>query len=352
MRIQRSSCSALCCSVICFLSPAWVFAQGGAAKPAAGSTATSPAVEGAAAGQGAAPAAVDPTVEEAAQRYDRGLRLHSEGEYALAVIEFERAYELVPDYRALYNIGQVRLQLGHYARAHKALIQYLKDGAADIDDERRKAVENDLEIAASRTGMLTIEANLPGVEVFVDDTLLGQTPFAEAIMVDAGEHRLSARKSGYQPRAAQITVAGRDALTYRFDLEKAQPESQRIIVRERVQESNREAWLWGTWTATGVFAVASGVTGGLGVKAANDLEDMRGERGATRGELDSASRRARTLLLTADVFGALTILAGGAAVYVTLVDDEPEPSPATPADKKGKVALAFKPSWVGVTGTY
>src|SRR5687768_4278200 len=69
--------------------------------------------------------AADPYKVEARQRYDRGIRLYAEGEFALAVIEFERAYTLVPDYRVLYNIGQVRIQLAQYARARKSLDQYL-----------------------------------------------------------------------------------------------------------------------------------------------------------------------------------------------------------------------------------
>src|SRR5688572_14005202 len=42
---------------------------------------------------------VDDTVEEARRRFDRGVRLYAEGDYPLALIEFERAYELVSNYR-------------------------------------------------------------------------------------------------------------------------------------------------------------------------------------------------------------------------------------------------------------
>src|SRR5688500_5007200 len=99
------------------LFPAGAFA----ADPPPTAAPAAPATGAPAAPATGAPAddAADPYKVEARQRYDRGIRLYAEGEFALAVIEFERAYTLVPDYRVLYNIGQVRIQLAQYARARK-----------------------------------------------------------------------------------------------------------------------------------------------------------------------------------------------------------------------------------------
>jgi len=59
--------------------------------------------------------------EEASTRFKRGLQLFDEGDYALALVEFERAYQLAPNYRALYNIGLVNVQLGRYAEATRTV---------------------------------------------------------------------------------------------------------------------------------------------------------------------------------------------------------------------------------------
>lgn len=310
----------------------------------------------------AAPADVAPeqpssSVEEAGQRYDRGLKLYAEGEYPLAVIEFERAYELVPDYRVLYNIGQVRIQLANYARAHRALTQYLKEGGERVPAERRTSVEADLEMLASRTGTLRVDINVPGAEIFVNDLVVGRSPLPEALLLDAGEHRLSARKAGYQPRASQVTLAGRDALSVRLELEKIPDGPSSIIVQQRVAEdSDRPAWIWGTWSATGALAVGAAVTGALGIKAANDLEAQRDEINTNKNALESQSRRATTLLRTADVLGGLAILTGGVALYLTLSSpsaeesDAPSKDPAQPPAPQ--VGLALRPGWLGVSGTY
>jgi len=315
-----------------------------------------PPVEAPAAPDTAAPApdaAADPAKVEARQRYDRGIRLYAEGEFALAVIEFERAYTLVPDYRVLYNIGQVRIQLAQYARAKKALDQYLAEGGEQIAPERKASVQSDLDMLASRTATLEIRSNVPDAEVVVNDSIIGRTPLKEPILLDAGEHRITLRKPGYSQRFSQITLAGRDSESLELPLEKIpETKSERVIVEKRVSEkSNRSTWLWATWSATGAFAIGAGITGGLGIKAANDLEDLQTDPSASRSKLDSQQSRAKTLLLAADILGAAALVSGGAALYLTLSGpSEKEKPPA--AAPKGSVGFMLRPDFVGLRGTY
>lgn len=292
------------------------------------------------------------TVKEAGERYNRGLQLYTEGDYALAVIEFERAYSLVPDYRVLYNIGLVRLQLANYAKARRALEQYLKEGGERVPEERRKAVGADLEMLAARTASVRIETNVAGADVIVDDVSVGTAPLAEPLLLDAGEHRIVVQLPGYQPRATQLTLAGLDDKSLRIDLEKV-PEGKASQIIVQKGESNRSAWLWATWSATGAFAIGSGVLEGLGVKAANDLDELRSDKTATRGELDSASRRARTLLTVGDVLGGLAIATGGVAIYLTLSAPSSE-APAEAGKKAAKrdVKVVARSNFVGLSGRF
>src|SRR6188768_803127 len=90
------------------------------AEPQTGSGAAAPPAE-------AAPAGAE-VLKGAGGRYTRGLALYGDGEFLLALVEFERAYQLSNNYKVLYNIGQVRIQLGRYAKAKEALEEYLKIG--------------------------------------------------------------------------------------------------------------------------------------------------------------------------------------------------------------------------------
>jgi hypothetical protein len=292
-------------------------------------------------------------LREAGQRYDRGLRMYQDSEYALAVIEFERAYSLVPDYRVLYNIGQVRIQLGNYARARRALEQYLRDGGKQVSADRRTSVEGDLEMLAARTATLDIKTNADGADILLDGNPVGQAPLAEPLLLDAGEHSITVQKAGYQSRASQLTLAGRDEGHLQLDLEKVPVVAGQRVIVEKVAapETDRKTWIWATWAATGAFAIGAGVTEGLGVKAANELDDLRGTPTASRSELDSSSRRARTLLTVGDVLGGLAIASAGVALYVTL--SGPSENKEKPAAASGtRVGFLARPGFVGISGVY
>ncbi len=269
----------------------------------------------------AAPAGApsEAAIREASDHYEAGLALYADGEFKRAAIEFDRAYELVPNYRALYNIGQVRIQLHEYARASKALTAYLKEGGDKIDADRKKSVSDDLEMLATRTAQLAVESNEAGAEVLVDGELAGTTPLAEPLLLDTGDHRITVHKDGFDTREEAITLASRDSQSMRIDIRPTPAERSPVVVVAPQAPSDRTAWLWGTWSATAALAVGSAITGGLGISAANDLNHLRSTYNpSARGQLDSTQRRASTLLGAADVLGGAAIVTGGIALYLTL----------------------------------
>lgn len=316
-------------------------------------TAASPAEAGAAQTTPPTSTLDEEAVRDASSRYDRGLQLYAEGDYALAVIEFERAYSIVSDYRVLYNIGQVRIQLGNYAKARSALEEYLKTGADQVSPDRKESVHKDLEMLMARTALLRVETNVPNADIAVDDVSVGAAPLSTPLLLDAGEHKVTVQHPGYQARATRLTLAGRDESSIRLDLEKAHGPVAPIIVETRKPEqSDRSTWLWATWSATGAFALGAVATGGIGIKAANDLDELRSDPTATRSELDSASRRARTLLTTADILGGLAIATGGVAIYLTLSGPSNEPAKDKPKSAGPQVSLTARPGFVGMNGRF
>src|SRR5271163_3770938 len=63
-----------------------------------------------------APSGAD-AVAQARQHFTRGVRLYEEDDFRTALIEFNRAYEIAPNWQVLYNIGQAYYQLRDYANA-------------------------------------------------------------------------------------------------------------------------------------------------------------------------------------------------------------------------------------------
>jgi PEGA domain len=288
-----------------------------------------------------------PAVEEAGRRYDRGLKFYSEGDYRLAVIEFERTYELVPDYRVLYNIGQVRIQLGEYARARKALQRYLQEGKGQLKPDRERAVHADLEMLENRTATLRIDCSEPGADVLVDGEAVGTTPLSEPILLNAGEHNIELRKLGFRSQVLRRTLAGSDAGELKVELEAvpaAAPAAALAPVGPSPVTERGNAGPWIGWSLTGALAVGAVVTGVLGNREADDLDEMRARKGATYDDLRSTSNRAKALLIASDALAAATVVSGGISLYLTLR--------APSRDQPARVGLCVAPSGLSLVGAY
>jgi tetratricopeptide (TPR) repeat protein len=313
--------------VLAFGAPAFAQSAPAAATPAPAATTVAPTdAPPPAAAAPTTPETVDPT-EEARLRYERGLSLFAGAEYVLALVEFERAYQLSPNYRVLYNIGQVRIQLGRYARAHEALTQYMKEGGDAIEPERRAAVQKDIDMLSERTAKLTVRTNEAGANISLDGIVIGVSPLAGPLVVDAGEHNVGVRKVGFYDRFQAVTLAGRDAINVDLDLVKLKQDDRPAVVVERrterhVVERPARPLMWAGWAATGTLGVGAGVAGYLGIQKAQELESKRTQWQPNPEDMQRTKNSAKTLFLAADIMGASAVVLGGISVYLTLSSSE------------------------------
>lgn len=303
-------------------------------------------------------------VKEAAERYERGLQLYGEGEAALALIEFERAHQLVSDYRVLYNIGQVRIQLGRYASARDALQQYLEQGGDELPPDRKTAVEADLQMLVGRTAHLKVIANEPDAEIVMDGVVVAKTPMSEPLLVDAGVHAVAVQKQGFQSNSTRISLAGRDERELTLNITKipeVKAEPARVVVERRIErevvkpKESDDTMMWIGWTATGTLALGAGIAGYFGITKANDLESMRSDWGVTADQLRDTKTKARTLFIIADLAGAAALVMGGVSLYLTLQSTDSGPPERDTPPKKAPgptVGLGLGPAEISVSGTF
>jgi hypothetical protein len=281
--------------------------------------------------------------------------LYAGAEYVLALVEFERAYQLSPNYRVLYNIGQVRIQLGRYARAFEALTQYVKEGGDTIDAERRAAVQKDIDMLAERTAKLTVRTNEPGANIQLDGVVIGVSPLAGPLIVDAGEHNIGVRKVGFYDRFQSITLAGRDARTVDFELVKFKQDGPAVVVERRTErqivERPGRPLMWAGWAATGTLGIGAGVAGYFRVQKAQELESKRTQYPVKQDDMQRTKRSAQTLFLAADLMGASAVVLGGISVYLTLSSSEKAVNRVT-RRAPGKVRVGISPKGVKLSGSF
>lgn len=305
-----------------------------AGSPASGGTA-SPSPPAAASGAASTGPSNEQPGEEASTRFKRGLQLFDEGDYTLALVEFERAYQLAPNYRALYNIALVNVQLGRYADATRTFEQYLHDGGAAIPQTRRDEVGKTLQELKLRTAVVEISSNVPIAEVSLDGKPVEAARLHGPMLIDAGEHTLRATAPGYTAAYRTVTLAGADRIAVRLLL-VAIPEKQAVP-----QERGRTVF-WPGFVATGVLATGAIVTGAVMLDARSRLTTLQNTPDSSAAQRTSDAKEVNNTALAADIMTGLAIATGAVSLYLSLrVDHSLKP-----------VTLAISPQKVSISGTF
>lgn len=250
------------------------------------------------------------SIEEAATRFERGVRFYEEGDFGLALIEFERAHELVADYRVLYNIAQVSLQLGRFAKARLALERYLREGDRELSSERKLLVDKDLAMLRERTAHLLVRVAEPEATITVDEVPRGASPWTEPLLLDAGEHRVVVEKPGFEPYSTRLTLAGAEDRTLEARLSpRSAPKDEprdvvpglpRPVATEATPEATPFPWRTTTWIAAGVFAASATTTAILAFSEKSTLETLKNDPASSGALLEEQASKANTLFGVTD----------------------------------------------------
>ena len=279
---------------------------------------------------------------DAEEHFRRGKELYDEGDFQASLIEFQRAYAADPNFNVLFNIGQVQYQLGDYASAKETLEQYLRDGGSGVGPDRSEAVQNDIARLSQRVATVTVNVNVPGATVSVDDVVRGDTPLEGPLTISAGRRRVKARKDGYVDAEKVVDVAGGDEVEVTLQL--GELGGGTTIVPGADEEKDADANTpWAAWTATAALGAGSLVFGLLALSTNSQLDDELGEP-ATIDEVNEIRTRLIAFSIVTDVMLVGTAIAGGVAIYLTLTDEEdPE---------GGEVSLGLGPGSMYLNGTF
>jgi len=155
----------------------------------------------------------------AREHFDKGVAAFADRRFAEAAEEFDAAYRISPAFVVLYNIGQVNVALGRSVEAVDAFDQYLKQGASAVSAGRRQEVSAEIEKQRARIGTIAVRTFPDGAELRVDGVLVGKTPLARPLRVNAGHHAVQALLAGHAPQSREVDVVGRAELGLELTLE-------------------------------------------------------------------------------------------------------------------------------------
>jgi hypothetical protein len=259
----------------------------------------------------------------------RGVELYDERDFAGAGVEFRRAYEILPNFRILFNLGQVSVELHDYASAIDSFTRYLAEGGDRVPPDRRRKVDEELARLRPRVGHINLTVDEAGAEVYLDDAPVGRAPLAAALPANVGTHRIEVHFKNGSRQVRVVDVPGEETVAVHL----AQPVSKSAPVApldprpapalsvERsasAPERPSQSRVWIGWTATALCAGGAAVLGLLAYRSSQDLRDLRQSYPIDRDALDSKQGSVRTLAAVADGLAAAAVVLGGLSLYFTL----------------------------------
>jgi hypothetical protein len=285
-------------------------------------------------------AATNGDSKRASVHFDRGVKLFEDADFGLALVEFKRSYEAAPDYRTLYNIGQVHFQLGDFAEARRMLARYLVEGGARVPAPRRLEVERDLEALKIRTAYIRVNVDVPDAVISLDGQRVATSPMRDQLLVSGGTHSIAVHKQGFLTATNQVSLAGTEERT--VDVRLVPAPVQEVEVRS--------SGLGPVWIGWGVTAALAAGTAGMAVSLASAGDALAEEKAGTtsKAELENKASAVETRQTLTYALGGATLLAAALSTYFTLAR-RPATLSTPQTGKHRRVRFAASPSGLGAT---
>lgn len=289
-----------------------------------------------------------PEAQRAHEHFSLGVKLHADGDFGPALAQFQRAYALKPHFRVLYNIAQCHFELRDYVQARAALRRYLAEGGAGLDAERRARVEADLADMGRRIAEVDIQSNVRGAVVYIDGRKVGTTPLPQAVEVNEGQRSVSVESSASGTKQRSLLLVGGEHETVSVSFELVPSEAgasyglENAPARPPLPASapGIGAGFWVAGAGAVLLAGGAGATGYLALRA-QDERRAHLDRPGVSAELDSDSRRIRTLAIASDTLLGGAIICAGIATTLLVVHG-----------RETRSALALGPGKVALVGSF
>jgi hypothetical protein len=182
-------------------------------------------------------AGTDSNRAEAAERFDRGIRLVNAGDLSGGLAEFQRAYSLVPSPVALFNVGLVYAALNRPVLAARALSKALAQPDA-LTSENVARAQSVLREQKDKIGQVDVSANSKEGVVEVDNVEVASLPLVEPLDIASGPHVIGVVSPGYAPARREVLVAARERAQVRLELVTIEGLLAHIAVHGQVPSSD------------------------------------------------------------------------------------------------------------------
>lgn len=313
--------------------------------------------------------------------FKKGVELYRLGASDAALAEFDRAYQVAPHFRILYNLAQVQAQRQRYVEALTYFQRYLHEATSPISAKRRASVRAaQLELKALVSELRFVppqrvrrthsdekaqRATIREAKLYVDGVLRGTISLSKSLLLNAGVHQVRLEVKGYRSHVRTITLVGGENTAMRLLLQPIEPRAvaqlkpaksvvllpwsanglesktggDRVNANNEAGRDTTAVWLLGT---TGLLV---GATAALGLATHRTQQDLNRELAlypANRAHIEDKRNNLRLFAQATDMVGVFAVVSAGLATYL-FVSSETTP-PAKPS-----IALQAQPTSTGLS---
>ena len=260
-------------------------------------------------------------IEEATPHFQKGVELYDENDFANALIEFKRAYEIAQDYHVLFNVSQTYYQMQNYAGALDAFQRYLVEGGANLARDRRAYVEKEIQRLKGRVAQVRVTVNVPGADILVDDEKVATSPLDHPLTVSAGKRKITAQIPGKNPASQTIEIAGGDstAITLQIEQTTTNTTTTTTVTTPLPPVETRRRIPWVAWGVAGGLFVVWAATGVTALAFSGTAQSKLSTYGSSASDIKNAENLAGAFALVSDISLGCTVVAVGVATVMTLL---------------------------------
>lgn len=262
-------------------------------------------------------ASSDQRLVEAREHTKLAVALYQNGSRSAALVEFKRAYELVPNYRVLYNIARIDAELEDYAAAVRTYERFLTEGGSRVPAGRRAEIMAEIARLSPRVAVVEVGVNVEGAGVLVDGTEVARSPLPEPLLLNSGPHTIAATKPPLRMATRSVELVGGDRLSVSLELtpppEPPRPPPPPRPVAPQAPPPATVPWVG--IALTGTFAAGAVVSGLLALDARRDFERELSRTPWSATSTDRARTRMHGFAIATDASAIAAIAVAAVSAY-------------------------------------
>lgn len=255
---------------------------------------------------------------------DSALNEYRLGHWIEAKAYFTQAHAIAPNARTLRGLGLVCYELRKYVEAIQYFQQALANQTRPLTSDMREGVNHLLHEAERFVSRLDLQVTPAAAAISIDGRQAARDVDGK-ILIDAGNHELTAESDGYETTTRTLTTDGGEAIKLNIALRSNNPnlaeapappatEPQTFAESEPEEPASSESLLpWVVVAASGAVMITGGVLLGVALSEKADIEDTpKGSR--SWSEVESSADRVPVF----STVGAIMLGVGAAGVATGL----------------------------------